>query len=382
MSTRKSKAAEGIYVRHLKACASKGGKRCNCDPTYQAHVWSNRERKRIRQPFKSRAAAEQWRRDALTALKRGTLRAPTAQTLREAAEAWLEGAAKGAVRNRSGDAYKPSAIRGYADTLRLRVLPVLGDRRFTELRLIDMQDLADKLVAEGHAPSTVSCTFTPLRSMYRRAVIRNEVSVNPCIGIGLHAVRGGRDRVADPTEAAALLAALPVEHRALWATAMYAGLRRGELMALDWEHVDLTAGTIDVARSWDMIDGPIAPKSAKGRRKVPIASGLRALLVEHRLRTGGTGFVFGDAVSPFNPDAVRKLADATWKAAGLRRITLHECRHTFASLMIAAGVNAKALSTYMGHANIATTMDRYGHLMPGKEAEAAGLLDAYLAAAE
>jgi integrase len=57
---------------------------------------------------------------------------------------------------------------------------------------------------------------------------------------------------------------------------------------------------------------------------------------------------------------------------------LHECRHTFASLMIAAGVNAKALSTYMGHANIATTIDKYGHLMPGNEAEAAGLLDAYL----
>jgi integrase len=59
-------------------------------------------------------------------------------------------------------------------------------------------------------------------------------------------------------------------------------------------------------------------------------------------------------------------------------ITLHECRHTFASLMIAAGVNAKALSVYMGHANIGITMDRYGHLMPGNEDEAAGMLDACL----
>ena len=58
-----------------------------------------------------------------------------------------------------------------------------------------------------------------------------------------------------------------------------------------------------------------------------------------------------------------------------------ECRHTFASLMIAASVNAKALSTYMGHANIGITLDRYGHLMPGNEAEAAGLLDDYLARA-
>jgi integrase len=65
----------------------------------------------------------------------------------------------------------------------------------------------------------------------------------------------------------------------------------------------------------------------------------------------------------------------------LAPITLHECRHTFASLMIAAGVNAKALQTYMGHSSVAVTLDRYGHLMPGTEAEAASLLDAYLTAA-
>jgi len=63
----------------------------------------------------------------------------------------------------------------------------------------------------------------------------------------------------------------------------------------------------------------------------------------------------------------------------MERITLHECRHTFASLMIAAGVNAKALSTYMGHSAVAVTFDRYGHLMPGNENEAARILDAYLA---
>jgi integrase len=66
--------------------------------------------------------------------------------------------------------------------------------------------------------------------------------------------------------------------------------------------------------------------------------------------------------------------------AGLDRLTPHEGRHTFASLMIAAGVNAKALSTFMGHAKIGITLDRYGHLMPGSEDEAASLLDAYLTA--
>ena len=71
-----------------------------------------------------------------------------------------------------------------------------------------------------------------------------------------------------------------------------------------------------------------------------------------------------------------------WRRAGLEAITPHEARHTFASLMIAAGVNAKALATYMGHSSITITLDRYGHLFPGNEEEAAGLLDAYLARAD
>jgi integrase len=65
--------------------------------------------------------------------------------------------------------------------------------------------------------------------------------------------------------------------------------------------------------------------------------------------------------------------------AGVEPPTLHECRHGYASLMIAAGVNVKALSTFMGHANIKITLDQYGHLLPGAEDEAAGLLDAFLA---
>jgi integrase len=77
---------------------------------------------------------------------------------------------------------------------------------------------------------------------------------------------------------------------------------------------------------------------------------------------------------------VTKRAHRTWDRVGLAPIGLHECRHSFASFMIAAGVNAKALSTYMGHASVTITFDRYGHLMPGNEQEAAQLLDDYLAA--
>jgi integrase len=106
---------------------------------------------------------------------------------------------------------------------------------------------------------------------------------------------------------------------------------------------------------------------------------LRELLIERKLATGGTGYAFGSsATQPFTASAVRRRALTAWNRAGLAPIGLHECRHTYASLMIDAGVNAKALSTYMGHSSITITLDRYGHLMPGNEDEAAGLFDAYL----
>lgn len=72
------------------------------------------------------------------------------------------------------------------------------------------------------------------------------------------------------------------------------------------------------------------------------------------------------------------VGETAWRRAELVPIGLHECRHTFASLVIAAGVNAKAITAYLGHASIQTTFDLYGHLMPGNEDEAVALVDAYL----
>jgi integrase len=151
-------------------------------------------------------------------------------------------------------------------------------------------------------------------------------------------------------------------------------------MALRWSDVDLLGGVLEVARAWDPKERSfIAPKSEAGRRRVPIAAALRAFLAPLSLAAPDPqGLVFGTGGVPFSASSNAERALRAWRAAGLEPIGLHDCRHTFASLMIAAGVNAKALSTFMGHANISITLDRYGHLMPGAEDEAAGLLDAYL----
>jgi integrase len=376
-----ARTTTGIDVRHARTCPAVRNRdaRCRCSPSYQVHVWSAREQKRIRKTFPTLAEAKAWRAEALVALRRGTMRAPTAATLRQVWEAWLAGAREGRIRNRSGDAYKPSVLRGYETSMRLRVLPELGGARLSEITRVAVQDLADRMLVDELDASTIRNTLMPLRAIFRRALARGEVALNPVAGVELPSVRGRRDRIASPAAAAALVEALPEDDRAVWATAFYAGLRLGELWALRHEDVDLEAGVIRVERSWDRHEGVIEPKSRAGHRAVPIVAALRSHLAARKLRGGSSsGLFFGYRSRPFNRDGLVARAEKAWKGAGLEAIGLHEARHTFASILIAAGVNAKALSTYLGHNSIQITLDRYGHLMPGNEDEAVALVDAYL----
>jgi len=392
----------GITIRHARSCPAHQDldARCGCKPTFQAHTWDRRSKRRIRKTFPTLATARVWRQDAVPEIRRGTMRAPTQTTVREAWEAWIAGAKDGTVRTRSGDIYKPSALRGYEQAIRLRILDDLGAVRLSDVSRLQLQDVADRMLADGMDASTIRNTFLPLRAIYRRALKRSEVAVNPTAGLELPAVRGRRDRVASAAEAAALLAAIDNEHdRAVWAVALYAGLRLGELQALRDEDVDLQAGVIRVERAWDAKEGVIEPKSRAGRRRVPIVAALRAHLAAHKLRRGtADGFFFGSAGRPLNRAMLIKRSLRAWVEANakelghaeeqgrkpnlLEPIGLHEARHTCASIFIAAGVNVKPLSAYLGHASITITLDRYGHLMPGNEDEAVGLVDAYLEQAE
>ena len=146
---------EGITVRHGRHCDASQGGRCRCAPAYQAQVFSPRDRRTIRKSFKSLADARTWRADTKAALQRGTLRAPTRTTLAEAADDWLSAARAGIARTRSGERYKPSALRSYEEALRTKVLPELGHLRLSAVDRLCVQDTVDRLVGQGLAPSTV-----------------------------------------------------------------------------------------------------------------------------------------------------------------------------------------------------------------------------------
>jgi integrase len=376
--------ATGILKRHSEGCPASHGGRCKCRAGWEASVYSPRDGKKLRKRFPREAEARSWRAEAKRALDHGTLRAPTKATLREAAEVWLAGAEAGEIRNRSGYPYKPATLRGYRQALEDRVLPLIGNRKLSAVTTSDLQELVDRWMGEGQQASTIRNAIKPLQAIFRRARSRGGLPLNPTHDLELPAPRPNEVEIVSPEVAAALLAALSVEDRPVWGTALYAGLRYGELRALRWSAVDTATGTIRVVESWDPKEGRIAPKTPTSRRATPMPGLLRDLMLEHRLRRGeppDDALVFGEEGQPFHAASLYRRADRAWEAAGLTdRLRLHQARHTYASFMIAAEVNPKALSAFMGHSSIKVTFDLYGHLMPGTATEAAGLLDAYLAA--
>jgi integrase len=177
-----SRSPEGIVIRHRRNCPSlEGQAACGCAPGYQAQVFSARDQRTIRKTFESLGDARAWRAEANQALRHGTMRAPSKTTLAEAAAEWLEAAKAGVIRTKAGHPYKPSALRGYEDALRLKVLPELGHLRLSSVTRNSIQDLVDRLLAQGLSPSTTRNAILPLRAIYRRLLSRSEVLINPTL---------------------------------------------------------------------------------------------------------------------------------------------------------------------------------------------------------
>jgi len=355
----------GIRRRHRRDCPEADSPQPRCRCSWEASAGSGHG-PRLRKTFRTLAEARSWRVDAEKQLRSGLVTPGVAPKIREAAAALLDGMRDGSIRNRSGHRYKPSAIRSYDEALNAHILPHLGARRLTDVKRRDVQALADRLVGQGKKASTVRNAILPLRVVYRRAVRDGIVAVNPCATIDLPA-RDEEPRDAPSWEAAhKTLDAMTGSKQALWATALLAGLRKGELRALEWRHVDLARGVLRVEQAMDARGTIIPPKSRAGRRTVPLPRALRVILREQHLRNRHSRYAFGHGDRPY-PNHITSEGG----------IGLHDCRHAYASYAIAAGVNIKTLSAYMGHSSITVTIDRYGHLLPGNEAEAARLLDRY-----
>ena len=315
---------KGIKLRHKKGCERQP---CTCKPSYRPTVYDRHAGRRIEGPtFRTLAEAKQWRTLKAADVERGKTIMVGSRMLRSVAEDFIDGIERGRILNRSGVAFKPSVCRGYAGDLHRYVLPDLGARQIGSLRRADFQKLVGRLTEAGLSGSRVRNVVNSARSCLNFAVDQGEIEATPLVGLRLPAVREKRrERIADPADARSLLAATPDDDRPIWAVAFYAGLGRGELMALRWEDVDLDAGAINVRHSWDERVGPVAPETERSRRSVPIVGELRTRLLERRLRCEWTeGLMLGRTRGqPFNDRGVVARARRAWAQAGLGPIGLH-----------------------------------------------------------
>jgi integrase len=170
------------------------------------------------------------------------------------------------------------------------------------------------------------------------------------------------DRFADAAEG---------QWRVMVVVALNTGLRRGELLALRWENVDLVAGRLLVRRNvWRKVVG--TPKSGR-TREVPLNDRALQALRGHRHLRGPLVFCEEDG-SQLSAQMAEAAITRTSKRAGLRKIGWHTARHTFASHLVMKGVPLKAVQELLGHATIEMTM-RYAHLSPDVRKDAVKVLD-------
>jgi integrase len=264
---------------------------------------------------------------------------------------------------------KPSEIASKEMILRVHLLPEMGERSLSAIGPAEIERYkATKLRADLSA-KTINNHLTVLRKLLVVAQEWGLVSQVPRIK---------RMKVGVPEfdffnfeEANRLVAASEDGWRLMIVTALKAGLRLGELLALRWDDVDLVAGRIVVRRSY--WKGRLTtPKSGKPR-EVPLTPGLRDVLRSARHLKGELVFSNRDG-SPFAKGETKWPLWRACRKAGLRKVGWHVLRHTFASHLVMRGAPLKAVQELLGHSDIGTTM-RYAHLAPGVAASTVRLLD-------
>jgi len=153
------------------------------------------------------------------------------------------------------------------------------------------------------------------------------------------------------------------------------GLRRGELLGLKWEDLDLEQGTLRVQRQVSRIAGKVveAPlKTKNSYRTISLGADAVEILKEQRKKCGRSPYVFPSLTGgPISPDSVLQMLHRVLKRAGLPKVRFHDLRHTFATVALQNGVDIKTVSGMLGHYSAGFTLDTYAHVTTAAQREAA-----------
>jgi len=345
----------------------------------------------------TRQAAEEVRRQLEARLALGDVgfladhRKPV-PTFKNYAEGWLDTYAEVEC--------KASTKRSYEQLLRVHVTPHFGEKKITEIRREDVKrflaDLSqstrevDGSIAAKFSKNTLRLIMCSLRTVLNAAIEDGLIENNPAARMGRFTRSEKPERRASAMtrpEAEKFLegvSELCSEWSPFFLTALRAGLRKGELLALKWGDIQFGEGPDDsnryilVQRNYSL--GRFTTPKSKKSRRVDLSRQLRATLLELRdskllaAMLAGKSSVADDLVFPsqagtvIKPDnIVPRYMEPALEKAGLRRFRFHYLRHTFGSLLIQDGASLAYVKEQMGHSSIQITVDTYGHLVPGAD---------------
>ncbi len=281
----------------------------------------------------------------------------------------------------------------YRGILRRELLPVFGPLPLTKIHPHHVRSWVAGQVAGPLSASSVRQHIAVLRSCLKAAQIDGHLETLPLLGVKMPRSHSRQPTVLTLTEAFEMIAVAPPVWRCAIATALFTGLRLGELLALTCEDVDLPGRRLNIRATLTEVSGRTPrirreePKSRAGYRQVPIVEALAALLQAHLDELGPTDedAVFASPVGTWmsKSNFYRDAWTPTRRAAGRPELTFHDLRHTAASLLLAhSGAELAELKFVLGHSQIAHTVDLYGHLVPGRLERLRATFDAAVTAAQ
>lgn len=292
----------------------------------------------------------------------------------------------------NGVAIAPSTEENYLDNFRNHILPLMGDKPLNEIG----RDLARKLITDlsekNLAKDTIRGILANLSFVFNHAIEEGFQLMNPAVKLGrFYREAPTRHDEIDPLTAEEVPLFLKViwedklwrEHYPLFLCAVHTGMRIGELAALEWGDVDFHGRFLTVRRSFSK--GRLRERTkTRRRRKVDISDELLMVLSDLRRRRKEESLAKGQWAewvfanqegNRVDMDNIRRrVFNKALAKAGLRRLRLHDLRHTFASLLIQNGESLAYVRDQLGHTSIKTTVDIYGHLVPGANREAVNRL--------
>ena len=348
-----------------------------------------RRRQIRRRGFKTKAEANDALTDLLAELRSGEYVEPQKVTVGAYLEAWIDGLATAGRRPSTIASYRRTAT-AYVQRYPVANVPLQALTAVELDRLYSTLATSGKRDGSGLSLRTVryvhSIVGKALGDAERKGLVSRNVArlASPP---ATSATRAPEMTVWTPEQLRAFLESVSESHHAaMLRVAAMTGLRRAELCGLRWADVDLDGGVLRVRQTITTVDHvPTVgeTKTTRSRRTLDIdpqtVTTLRAhrtSQLEERMMMGagwtdhGLVFAMVDG-QPWNPDVITRAFDRLVRASDLPRLRLHDLRHTHATHLLAAGVNVKVVSERLGHASVAFTLDVYGHVLPGQQADAA-----------